>query len=97
MNVSCFKCKPTNLNVPGQFLVTFTPPLCVWNYLFSNLELVKKPGKKEELKRNEDEVLTISPGQFSFMSDLKIKNKKGFLSCSNLCKWQFLDDDSSIL
>lgn len=41
MNISLFKCKPTTVNLPGQYLITFTPPVVVFNYLFSNLKLIR--------------------------------------------------------
>jgi hypothetical protein len=41
MNVGLFKCKPTTQNVPGQFLVTFTPTICVQNFMFTDLMLLK--------------------------------------------------------
>lgn len=37
VNIALFKCKPTTLNLPGQYLVTLTPPICVSNYLFNEI------------------------------------------------------------
>jgi len=37
INLASFKCKPSQLKVPSQFLITFTPPFSICNYLFNEL------------------------------------------------------------
>mmetsp|Transcript_26842 Transcript_26842/g.25890 ORF Transcript_26842/g.25890 Transcript_26842/m.25890 type:complete len:226 (-) Transcript_26842:67-744(-) len=88
MNVSYFKCKPTNLSVPGQFLVTFTPPICVCNYLFSDLLLLRKGHEEAE---------HVVPGAYFYITDAKIKEKKGVLASNDLVQWKFKDDDGTLL
>ena len=85
MNLGLFKCKPTAQNVPGQFLVTFTPTICVQNFMFTDLMLLK-PNSEQPCGYAE------SKG-FFYLSDMKFDMSEDRGLCAKYpVKWRFADD-----
>ena len=83
MNISLFKCKPTTLNMPGQFLITFTPPVIVFNYLFSDLQL---------LKGQDEVVIGHAESKGCFVLDgFKFDDLEYGKGSKELVKWRFFD------
>lgn len=82
--MALFKCKPTNLKVPGQFLVTFTPPICVSNYLFADLFLLRG--------QNEDAFAFAESKGFFYLDNMKFEHMEYGLGSRDMIRWKMADD-----
>lgn len=87
-NISQFKCKPTNGNVPGQFLVNFTPPVCLSNYLFSDLEIFAE--NKAYL------ISEIESKNYAYINTLKLSEiDTKQTACKQIVNWKFTDSEGN--
>ena len=85
INVSLFKCKPTTMNVPGQFLITIPPPVCICNYLFSDLTLLSSS--------NESLGVAETKG-FFYLNELKFEELEYGKGSTVNVNWRFNDDSN---
>jgi len=72
LDLYAFKCKPYQMEMPLQFLLSFNPPLCFKNMLFGELSLVSKHDKNIVLK--------LKPQEYKYfysqlVRDEDVKNK----------------------
>ena len=60
-DVYAFKCKPLDLKVPLQVLMSFNPPMCYKNLLFGDLILQRESDKHQLLK--------LKPEEYNYIYD----------------------------
>jgi len=67
LDLHAFKCKPLQLDMPLQFLISMNPPMCYKNLLFADVSLESENG---------EHVLKLAPEKYEYMYDLVHSDNK---------------------